>query len=240
MALSPITDEDVRQGLRRYVADFLEPYAHASRSVLIDIAASAASFVEADMREQLVRDVNGVTVPDLLQVALASRLSEEAGGELRWLRSPESVAALERLAEAGLDNNEIATLLDASVSLVTRLAAKTRESRGRDVLRMHHAGMSVKEIASELGLARNRVYEVLDRAGVTPHRKLTYLDAQTRAEIVRLYRAGEKYADIMGQLKVSKSQVTNSLRSAHRAGSLPEYGERAEAERERWRRKRER
>ena len=144
----------------------------------------------------------------------------------------ELVTAIDRLTVMfGVSHRDIAAMTGQRAELIDKWHTRPlRSAKSREVMLMHAEGYTPVEIAAALNVRRNNVYRWLEEAEVTPNRRRRAYPPKARQKAALLYKAGRTYSEIGKALDVPSTHVATILRSAHRAGELPEYGERFQQE----------
>lgn len=150
--------------------------------------------------------------------------------ELRGLidepeRMDELTKGVRRLRAVGFTDVNIAAVSDLSLEVVrSRLNWRYAQMDTAAILRYHREGSTPVEIAKATGIGRAQVYRVLEDAGVQPRRKNARVGEPAKRRAIAAYRKGLSYDDIARASGLTRDQVQNTLRAAHKRGDLPDYG----------------
>jgi transposase-like protein len=169
-------------------------------------------------------DPYGVDVDAALGLLVAICDAEQVLGA--W--SADGLRAADRLLVLhGMPVELVAALAGVTVEKLEALSQLGRRNpKSRDVIVAHLDGKTVAQIVEETGVSKQLAYRWLRDAGLTPHRHKQVYPPSMRKRAAQMYRSKRTYSDMAKELRVPQQQVANLLRSAHRHGELPEYGER--------------
>jgi hypothetical protein len=185
---------------------------------VIDAIGERAEFLDKWLRGR------GLTFTKFCEMAADVKLARASCTEA----SDVEKHAIRRLFLCGFEPDVIATLLEIPAGEVADYVRRQRMlAQGPEVVKLHLEGVTPLEISRRTGVARKRVYDILEDIDERPHQSQRRLPQATRDRIVGMYLDGASYGEIQRQLHVEKYQVTNTLRLAKRRGDLPQYGSKA-------------
>ena len=98
-----------------------------------------------------------------------------------------------------------------------RLKHEARERRKSEAIRMYNEGVALNEIAEQLGVKLNAVYEYTRYIRESPKKWKTY---EHDDDIIRMYKEGMTYKQIAEALGTNRANIADKLKRLRRQGKV--------------------
>jgi len=82
-----------------------------------------------------------------------------------------------------------------------------------EIMAMHGGGMTVSQIAAEVGMSSTRVYQVLVKLGLTPNRPTSRITPEMEQTIIERYIEGVPVPKIASEAQIDYAQIYKILRA---------------------------